>query len=84
VTPDSEVLVYCKPGCPFAARLRVALAVARVPHRTQHFRDDEEAAARVREAGGGNEVSPTVLVRGTYLINPSVRAVRAELRSPLA
>lgn len=79
MTPDPEVLVYYRPGCPFAARPRVALTLARVPHRDQHFRADEEAAALVREANGGNEVSPTVLVRGTYLINPSVRAVRAAL-----
>lgn len=79
MTVDSEVLVYYKPGCPFAARLRVALTLARLPHGLQPFRRDEEGAARVRDANGGNEVSPTVLVGDTYLVNPSLRAVRAAL-----
>jgi mycoredoxin len=83
VTLEPEIFVYHKPGCPFAARLRVGLTLARVPHCSKRFRDDEEAAALVRQANGGNEVSPTVLVGGTYLANPSVRAVRAALRGPL-
>lgn len=80
MTDDTEVLVYYKPGCPFAARLRVALTLARIPHRFQPFRHDEERAARVRDANGGNEVSPTVLVKDTYLVNPRLRAVRAALK----
>lgn len=80
MTVPTDVLVYYKPGCPFAARLRVALTLARIPHRLQPFRADEDAAARVRAANGGDEVSPTVLVRNTCLTNPSVREVRAALR----
>ena len=64
MSAEPAVLVYFKPGCPFAARLRLGLTLARVPHRSQSFRRDEDAAARVRAANGGNEVSPTVLVRG--------------------
>jgi hypothetical protein len=77
VTVDPETLVYFRPGCPFAASLRGRLTLARIPHRSQPFRHDEEAAALVRAANGGNEVSPTVLVRGSYLVNPSVKAIRA-------
>ena len=80
MTLPAEVLVYYQPGCPFAARLRVALTLARIPYRLQPFRHDEVGAARVRVANGGDEVSPTVLVGDTYLTNPSVRAVRAALR----
>lgn len=80
MTGNTKALVYYRPGCPFAARLRVALVLSRTPHRFQPFRSDEEGAARVRDANGGNEVSPTVLVRNTYLVNPSVRAVRAALK----
>lgn len=80
MTVSPDVLVFYKPGCPFAARLRVALTLARMTHRFQPFRHDEEDTARVRDASGGNEVSQTVLVRDTYLINPSLRAVRAALR----
>lgn len=80
MSAEQSVLVYFKPGCPFAARLRIGLTLARVPHRSHSFRSDEDAAALVRAANGGNEVSPTVLVGDTYLTNPSLKAVRAALR----
>lgn len=80
MTVSPEVLVYYKPGCPFAARLRAGLTVARITYRLLPLRDNEDAAARVRDANGGNEVSPTVLVRTTCLTNPSVRTVQAALR----
>lgn len=80
MTPSPDLLIFYKPGCPFAARLRIALTLARITHQFQPFRHDEDPTARVRDASGGNEVSPTVLVRGTYLINPKLRAIRAALR----
>ena len=46
---DDTPIVYYKPGCPYAARLRAQLALARVPHRSVRFRDDEKGAAAVRE-----------------------------------
>jgi mycoredoxin len=70
-------IVYYKPGCPYAIRLRARLTLARVPHRSVRFRDDEEAASAVRaHHPHGYELSPTVLVGGRYLTNPSLRAVR--------
>ena len=69
-------LVYFKPGCPFGLRLRIALALHRVPHRSVRFRDDEDGAARVRVVNDGNEISPTVHVAGRWLTNPSWREVR--------
>ena len=71
-----EAIVYFKPGCPFGIRLRTALTLHRVPHRPVRFRDDEEAAARVRDVNDGNEISPTVHVAGRWLTNPSWRDVR--------
>ena len=71
-------IVYYKPGCPYAARLRARLVLARVPHRSVRFRNDEEGAAAVRaHHPQGYELSPTVLVGGRYLTNPSLREVRA-------
>ena len=59
-----EPVVYFKPGCPFGIRLRTALTLHRVPHRSVRFRDDEDGAARVRDVNDGNEISPTVHVAG--------------------
>ena len=52
----SEPVVYFKPGCPFGIRLRTALTLHRVPHRSVRFRDDEDGAARVRDVNDGNEI----------------------------
>jgi mycoredoxin len=74
--PDVPI-VYYKPGCPYATRLRARLTLARVPHRSVRFRDDEEGAAAVRaHHPQGYELSPTVLIGGRYLTNPSLREVR--------
>jgi mycoredoxin len=74
---DDTPIVYYKPGCPYAARLRAQLTVARVPHRSVRFRDDEEGAAAVRaHHEKGFELSPTVVVGSEYLTNPSLRQVR--------
>ena len=69
-------VVYFKPGCPFGIRLRTALTLHRVPHRSVRFRDDEDGAARVRDANDGNEISPTVHIAGRWLTNPGWREVR--------
>lgn len=71
-----QPIVYFKPGCPFGIRLRTALTLHRVPHLSVRFRDDEEGAARVRDANHGNEISPTVYVAGRWLTNPGWRDVR--------
>jgi glutaredoxin len=69
-------VVYFKPGCPFGIRLRAALTLHRVPHRSVRFRDDEDGAAQVRAVNDGNEVSPTVRVAQGWLTNPGWRHVR--------
>lgn len=77
---DDEPLVYYKPGCPYAARLRAQLTLARVPHRSVRFRDDEAGAAAVRaHHEQGFELSPTVVIGSEYLTNPSLRQVREAL-----
>ncbi|SFU00053.1 mycoredoxin [Geodermatophilus amargosae] len=74
---DEAVTVYVEPGCPFAAKLRTKMVLARVPHRAVRFADDPEGAAAVRaHHPEGFEVSPTVVVGGGYLTNPSLREVR--------
>jgi mycoredoxin len=78
--PD-DLVVYYTPGCPFGIRLRVALSFYGVPFTSVRFRDDEAAAAKVREVTGGYEISPTVRIGATYLPNPTVDAVRRARRS---
>jgi hypothetical protein len=75
----SVPVLYFKPGCPFGLRLRLALALHRVPHRSVRFRDDEDGAAQVRAVNDGNEISPTVHVAGRWLTNPSWREVRGAM-----
>jgi mycoredoxin len=68
-------MVFYKPGCPFGLRLQAMLTLHHVPHTSFRFRDGEVGAARVREANGGNEISPTVHVGNRWLTNPSWREV---------
>lgn len=74
---DDIPIVYYTPGCPYAARMRVRMTVARIPHRSVRFRDDEDGARSVRaHHEQGFELSPTVVVGPEYLSNPSLRQVR--------
>jgi mycoredoxin len=73
--PD-DLVVYYKPGCPFAIRLRAALTLYGVPFTSVRLREDPTAAAEIREVTGGYEISPTVRIGTNYLPNPTVDAVR--------
>jgi mycoredoxin len=74
---DDTPIVYYTPGCPYAASLRARLTLARVPHRSVRFRDDEAGARAVRaHHEKGFELSPTVVIGSEYLSNPSLRQVR--------
>lgn len=74
---DQTPIVYYTPGCPYSARLRAQLTLARIPHRSVRFRDDEEGARAVRERHEqGFELSPTVVIGSEHLTNPSLRQVR--------
>jgi glutaredoxin len=77
---NEETVVYYRPGCPFGLRLRIALALHRVPFTAIRFRDDEANAARARAATGGSEISPTVHIDDRWLANPSWRDVAAIVR----
>ena len=74
---DDVPTLYYTPGCPYSAALRTRLTLLRILHRSVRFRDDEEGAAAVRaHHEKGYELSPTVLVAGRYLTNPSPRQIR--------
>jgi mycoredoxin len=71
----SEIVMYTRPGCPFCFKLRLKLRLRRVAFREVNIRQDTDAAAAVRAAADGNETVPTVHVGGSWLVNPSLRAV---------
>jgi glutaredoxin len=81
VTDTVGLVVYWRPGCPYCAKLRARLAVARVRHRPVNIREDATAAAAVRAHNGGDELVPTVCIDGDrWLSNPTYRQLRAAMR----
>ena len=80
VQPD--LMVYYRPGCVFAARLRTKLTLARIPYRAVKFGRDSDADKAVRSVNDGNEISPTVRIGDRYLSNPTVHQVRQALSQP--
>lgn len=70
-----------RPGCPFCYLLRRGLKRAGIATTEVNIWENPEAAARVREAAGGNETVPTVFVAGQALVNPPASAVVELLHS---
>ncbi|GAA3114830.1 glutaredoxin domain-containing protein [Streptomyces echinatus] len=67
---DGRPVVYWRPGCKYCLRLRIRLGRgARQLHWVDVWRDPAGAAA-VREANGGDETVPTVVVAGRPHTNP--------------
>ncbi|MEV8589963.1 glutaredoxin domain-containing protein [Streptomyces sp. NPDC051180] len=76
---DGRPVVYWRPGCAYCLRLRARLGVrGRRAHWVDIWRDPEGAAA-VREATGGDETVPTVVVAGRAYVNPAPGWVRERL-----
>ncbi len=73
--------LYWRPGCPYCARLTVRLRLARIPLDKVNIWEDGEAAAIVRSVNDGDELVPTVRIGDRFLSNPTLREVRAALRS---
>jgi mycoredoxin len=80
-TQHSNLIIYYRPGCPFAAKLRAKLKLARVPYRAVTFGQDATADEAVRNINAGNEISPTVRIGDRYLTNPSVRKIREAMEA---
>lgn len=78
--PMADVEFYWRPGCPFCVALRQRLRRRGIPFRPVNIWEDPDAAARVREAAGGNETVPTVFVGRRSLVNPSVGQVESLMR----
>jgi uncharacterized protein (DUF427 family)/glutaredoxin len=77
----TTVEVMWRPGCPFCGSLRRGLSRAGVATTEHDIWSSQDAAARVREATGGDETVPTVFVGDRALVNPSVRQVVDAIRA---
>ena len=75
-----SVEVMWRPGCPYCSSLRRGLRRAGVVTTEHDIWSSVAAAARVREATGGDETVPTVVVGGRALVNPSARQVLDAIR----
>ena len=74
-----EVTFFWRPGCGFCTRLRAGLEQAGVALDERNIWEDPDAAAFVRSVARGNETVPTVVVRGSALVNPPAAEVLARL-----
>ncbi|MDQ2648636.1 MAG: glutathione S-transferase N-terminal domain-containing protein [Actinomycetota bacterium] len=79
--PDSEIVVYKRPGCGYCITLAVGLRRRGVHYRSVDISKDDDAAAFVRRHAAGNETVPTVVIGGRVLVNPSARQVVAHLEA---
>ncbi|CAN5544848.1 hypothetical protein BH10ACT10_BH10ACT10_00700 [soil metagenome] len=70
-----------RPGCPFCGSLRRGLSRAGVATIEHNIWSSADAAARVRQATGGDKTVPTVFVGDRALVNPSVRQVIDAIRA---
>ena len=77
----TSIEVMWRPGCPFCGSLRRGLSRAGVVTTEHDIWSSADAAARVREATGGDETVPTVFVGDRALVNPSVRQVVDAIRA---
>lgn len=68
----TDITVYWRPGCMFCAGLFHTLERRDVPVERRNIWQDEQAAADVRRATGGDETVPTVQIGDVFLVNPSV------------
>ncbi len=78
---SGDLVVMHRPGCPYCLRLRFSLGNLADRVTWVDIWADDEAAARVREATGGDETVPTVLVGGEAHVNPEPEWVRARVAS---
>jgi glutaredoxin len=76
---DNGVAIYWRPGCPYTARLRVAIRAQRHRARWVNIWEDEAGRVYVASVNQGNETVPTVVIDGVPHTNPSPMLVKAAL-----
>ncbi|CAL9566740.1 glutaredoxin domain-containing protein [Streptomyces sp. enrichment culture] len=79
---DGRPVVFWRPGCAYCMRLRLRLGRrARRLYWVDIWRDPA-GAELVREANGGDETVPTLLMAGRTYTNPDPAWVREQVSSP--
>jgi mycoredoxin len=86
-TPHDEALahaahgvtIYWRPGCPFTARLRMAVRTRRDVARWVNIWEDDAGRAFVASVNGGDETVPTVVIDGIPHTNPAPSVVMSAL-----
>lgn len=76
---EHGVAIYWRPGCPFTARLRVAVRAHRQQARWVNIWEDEAGRAFIASVNGGDETVPTVVIDGVPHTNPPPALVKAAL-----
>lgn len=77
----AELTVYSTTWCGYCTRLKRQLDREGIPYADVNIEYDEEAAAFVRAANGGNQTVPTVrFADDSALTNPTLAQVTARLR----
>ncbi len=75
----SDIVMYWRPGCGFCAALERQMNKAGLEFEKRNIWEDQEHAAFVRSVARGNETVPTVVVKGTAMVNPSLEQVAEAL-----
>ncbi|KJF16041.1 glutaredoxin domain-containing protein [Acidithrix ferrooxidans] len=76
MSKQPQLTLYWRQGCPFCSSLRRELALAGVSlSKEVNIRKDPLGAAFVRQAAGGNETVPTLVIDDVTLVNPSISQV---------
>lgn len=76
---ESPIVMFWRPGCGFCAALERQLVRSELSFEKRNIWEDQEAAAFVRSVARGNETVPTLVVKGTPMVNPSIEQVKAAL-----
>jgi mycoredoxin len=72
-TPD--IVMYWRPGCGFCAALERRMNKAELVFEKRNIWEDPNHAAFVRSVARGNETVPTLVVKGTAMVNPSLEQI---------
>ena len=77
--PQAEVVMYCTSWCPDCRRAREFFRSNHIDYQQINIMYDKEAAQRLREWTGGDEITPTFTIHGTVVIGYSEAKLRALL-----
>ena len=75
----SDIVMYWRPGCGFCSSLERRMYSAGLSFEKRNIWDDPNHAAFVRSVARGYETVPTLMVKGTALVNPSLEQIAEAL-----